>query len=96
MPTKFTRQPSDMLIGSAVPQPLRRRTSRGPSPPAHAKLEGSTMNVLAVQFAHHNHLWDQIPDFEKEYGIKVNIEFAPFDQTREKTLARNEQEDGAL
>lgn len=50
------------------------------------QFEGRSITVLAVQFGHHQHLWNQIPEFEKETGIKVNLEYAPFDQAREKTL----------
>ncbi|RBP18125.1 multiple sugar transport system substrate-binding protein [Roseiarcus fermentans] len=91
MPVKFTRRQATMLLSSAViaaPYIARAKSA------AQAKLEGATVNMLAVQFAHHNHLWDQIPEFTKEYGIKVNIEFAPFDQTREKTLLEMSKKTG--
>lgn len=91
MQTNFTRRQASLLIGSALfaaPHVARAKSA------AHAKLEGTTLNMLSVQFAHHAHIWDQIPDFEKEYGIKVNMEFAPFDQAREKTLLEMSKKTG--
>ena len=95
MSARFTRREASVLIGSAVlAAPLATPHIARAKSAAHSKLEGATINVLAVQFAHHAHIWDQIPDFEKEYGIKVNIEFAPFDQAREKTLLEMSKKTG--
>ncbi|WP_309085671.1 sugar ABC transporter substrate-binding protein [Chelativorans sp.] len=49
-------------------------------------LAGATVNILAVQMPQYAPLWAQIPEFEQQYGIKVNLEEASFDQMREKSL----------
>lgn len=85
MTLDLSRRHAARLIGAAaaalaMPHLARAKTD------AMKRHEGRTLNLLAVQFGHHQHLWNLIPEFEKAYGIKVNLEYAPFDQTREKTL----------
>jgi multiple sugar transport system substrate-binding protein len=82
--TMTRRKLAQMMGGAAVALAMPHIASA--KTVAQKKLEGSTINLLAVQFGHHQHLWNLIPEFEKEYGVKVNLEYAPFDQTREKTL----------
>jgi multiple sugar transport system substrate-binding protein len=50
------------------------------------KLEGTELNVLSVAMPQFQGLWQQIPEFEKEYGIKIKLDESPFEQMREKTL----------
>lgn len=84
MDHRITRRRLAQMLGStaaalAVPTIARAQAKK-------RAYEGRTVNLLAVQFGHHQHLWNLIPEFEKETGVKVNLEYAPFDQTREKTL----------
>jgi multiple sugar transport system substrate-binding protein len=84
MDHRITRRRLTQLLGSsaaalALPTIARAQARK-------RAYEGRTVNLLAVQFGHHQHLWNLIPEFEKETGFKVNLEYAPFDQTREKTL----------
>ncbi len=83
MSIKFTRRQASGLLGSAAlfaPSIVRAQADR------LRQFEGTELNLLAVQFAHHNPLWDQIQEFQDLTGITVNIEYAPFENTREKTL----------
>jgi multiple sugar transport system substrate-binding protein len=83
MTMNLTRRAAAKLLGGAAlvaPAIVRSRAAWA------RRFEGTTLNMLAVQFAHHDPLWRQIADFTAETGIKVSIEFAPFEQTREKTL----------
>jgi multiple sugar transport system substrate-binding protein len=67
---------------------------------AHAKTEyqkkfaGTELNVLAPAMPQFAALWKLLPEFEKEYGIKVKVDESPFDQTREKTLVDMQQGTG--
>jgi multiple sugar transport system substrate-binding protein len=50
------------------------------------KFQGTKLMVLAVEMPMLKTYWSMIPEFEKEYGIKVELDESPFDQNREKTL----------
>lgn len=79
----ITRRRMGLLLGSSIlftPAILRAEAARMKA------FEGTTLNLLAVQFGSHAALWAQVPEFEAATGIKVNIEYAPFENTREKTL----------
>jgi multiple sugar transport system substrate-binding protein len=83
MTTKLNRRQFSVLLGSSAifaPAIVRAQSAR------MRQFEGTTLNMLAVQFAHHDALWAQIAEFEELTGISVNIEFAPFENTRERTL----------
>ncbi|MEJ8858940.1 extracellular solute-binding protein [Variovorax robiniae] len=84
MTTEYSRRQITKLLGSAAAGLAMPALSMAQA--RKRQFEGRTVNLLAVQFGHHQHLWNLIPEFEKETGIKVNLEYAPFDQTREKTL----------
>jgi multiple sugar transport system substrate-binding protein len=68
--------------------------------PAVAKTEyqkqfaGTEINVLAPAMPQFASIWKMLPEFEKEYGIKINVDEVPFDQTREKTLVDMQQGTG--
>lgn len=82
MTIKFSRRQAVGLLGTTAvfaPTVLKAQA-------ALRRFEGTELNILAVQFSHHDSLWNQIPEFEAATGIKVNLEFAPFENTREKTL----------
>jgi multiple sugar transport system substrate-binding protein len=49
-------------------------------------LKGSKITVLTVEMPMLKAYWKMIPEFEKKYGIKVEVDESPFDQNREKTL----------
>lgn len=83
MTPKLTRRELSLMMGSTAlfaPAIVRAQADR------MRRFEGTTLNMLAVQFGHHEPLWNQIAEFEAETGIGINIEFAPFEGTREKTL----------
>ena len=50
------------------------------------KFKGTKLRVLAVEMPMLKIYWKMIPEFEKKYGIKVELDENPFDQYREKTL----------
>lgn len=50
------------------------------------KFQGTKLTVLAVELPMLKPYWKMIPEFEKVYGIKVELDESPFDQNREKTL----------
>ena len=58
------------------------------------QFEGTELNVLAPAMPQFAALWKFVPEFEKEYGIKVKVDESPFDQTREKTLVDMQQGTG--
>jgi multiple sugar transport system substrate-binding protein len=58
------------------------------------KFEGTTLNVLGPAMPQFAALWKLVPEFEKEYGIKVKVDETPFAQTREKTLVDMQQGTG--
>ncbi|MDO6732759.1 extracellular solute-binding protein [Marinovum sp. 2_MG-2023] len=83
MTTKLNRRQFTTLLGSSAlcaPGIVRAQSAQ------MRQFEGTTLNMLAVQFAHHDALWSQAAEFEELTGIKLNIEFAPFENARERTL----------
>ncbi len=50
------------------------------------KYKGTKLTILVVEMPQMKVYWKMIPEFEKQYGIKVEVDEAPFDQNREKTL----------
>ncbi|HET7716368.1 MAG TPA: extracellular solute-binding protein, partial [Bauldia sp.] len=58
------------------------------------QFAGTELNVLAPAMPQFSAIWKLLPEFEKEYGIKVNVDESPFDQTREKTLVDMQQGTG--
>jgi multiple sugar transport system substrate-binding protein len=83
MTARMNRRHFTALLGSSAvfaPSIVRAQSER------MRQFEGTTLNMLGVQFAHHDPLWNQIPEFEAATGIKINLEFAPFENAREKTL----------
>lgn len=58
------------------------------------QFEGTELNVLAPAMPQFAAIWKLLPEFEKEYGIKVKVDETPFDQTREKTLVDMQQGTG--
>jgi len=58
------------------------------------KFQGTELNVLAPSMPQFGAIWKLVPQFEKEYGIKVHVDETPFDQTREKTLVDMQQGTG--
>ena len=94
MTTEYSRRQITKLLGCAAAGLAMPALSMAQA--RKRQFEGRTVNLLAVQFGHHQHLWNLIPEFEKETGIKVNLEYAPFDQTREKTLLDMSSKTGRL
>ena len=48
------------------------------------KFQGTKLMVLAVEMPMLKTYWNMIPEFEQEYGIKVELDESPFDQNRKR------------
>lgn len=60
------------------------------------KFEGVELNVMNPGFPQFAALWKFLPEFEEEYGIKVNVDEVPFDQLRQKSLVEMQQGTGRV
>jgi multiple sugar transport system substrate-binding protein len=48
--------------------------------------QGKTVRVMAINMPQIQPFWKFVPEFEKEYGIKVIVDEMPFDQLQERSL----------
>ena len=85
---------SKLMAGVAIAALLPMANTAMAKTDYQKQFEGVELNVLAPSISDVSAVWKLIPEFEKEYGIKVNVDEAPFDQVREKTLVDFQQGTG--
>ena len=61
---------------------------------AQKALEGTEINILAPSMPQFQALFRFLPEFQEKFGIRVNVDEAPFDQYRQRSMIEMQQGTG--